>query len=232
MILLQWLDDLLSLFYPKLCQSCGKSLFYKEEIICLQCKLHLPETGFHLEKDNALEQFFWGRVPFERASAFLYFVKKGNVQHLIHRLKYKGKEEIGIYLGKLYGKKLIQSEDFRSIDFIVPVPLHLSKLKLRGYNQSELFANGLSESMNVPVNTTILIRQKASETQTRKSRFKRWENVKEIFTIENGEVFENKHLLLVDDVITTGATLESCAGILLKISGVKVSVASIAVAGL
>jgi ComF family protein len=232
MILLRWLDDLLSLFYPKLCQACGKSLFYKEEIICLQCKLHLPKTGFHLEKDNALEQFFWGRVPFVRASAFLYFVKKGNIQHLIHRLKYKGKEEIGIYLGKLYGKELIQSEDFRSIDFIVPVPLHLSKLKLRGYNQSELFANGLSESMNVPVNTTILIRQKASETQTRKSRFKRWENVKEIFTIENGEIFENKHLLLVDDVITTGATLESCAGILLKIPGVKVSVASIAVAGL
>ncbi|MCX6230687.1 MAG: phosphoribosyltransferase family protein [Bacteroidetes bacterium] len=223
-------QDFFALIYPNNCMACGNNLFKNEHIICTSCLFHLPKTNYHLTTDNPISQAFWGRTNIDAAAAFYYFTKAGKVQHLVHQLKYKGKKEVGVYIGELYGKELIESSEFSKTEVIIPVPLHPKKEKKRGFNQSEVFASGLSVSMNVPLDTKTLIRTFASETQTRKTRFKRWENVKEIFSLQQAEKLENKHILLVDDVITTGATIEACANLLNTIKGVKINVASIAVA--
>ena len=210
--------------------ACGKSLYKYEECICLYCRYHLPRTNFHNDAENPVSKLFWGKVPVHSAAAYYYFQKGGKVQHLIHQLKYKERREVGICIGELYGKDLSSSSLFNKVDVIIPVPLHPKKLRIRGYNQSEMFAEGLSRSMKIPINTSVLIKTTATETQTRKSRFSRWENVKEVFHLENTVILENKHVLLVDDVITTGSTIESCINMLLEIPGIKVSVAAMACA--
>jgi ComF family protein len=222
--------DFFSLIYPNNCLACGNNLFRNEHIICTSCLFHLPKTNYHLEKDNPISQTFWGRTQINTAAAYYFFSKAGKVQHLVHQLKYKGKKEVGIYIGELYGKELMNTESFGKTDVIIPVPLHPKKEKKRGFNQSEVFAIGLSSSMKLPIDTTSLIRTFASETQTKKTRFKRWENVKEIFSLQDAEKLKNKHILLVDDVITTGATIEACANLLNTIEGVTINIASIAVA--
>jgi ComF family protein len=224
----RYIDDLISLFYPRVCLACGNTLFRHEETICTYCLFHLPKTNFHKEADNPVSRIFWGRIPLFSAAAYYHFGKGGKVQHLVHQLKYKGHQEVGVYIGKLYGIELLESPLFSGIDFVIPVPLHPSKLKKRGYNQSEMFASGLSATMPVQLDVHSLYRTYASETQTRKSRFSRWENVKEIFAIRDEKNLCGKHILLVDDVITTGATIEACASMLLKIPEVKVSVAALA----
>lgn len=224
-----YIDNFISLFFPNNCYACGNNLYRNEDIICTSCLFHLPKTNYHFDKDNEISKIFWGRVNIETASACYFFSKSGKVQHLIHQFKYRGKKQIGIYIGDLYGRELKKSPYYKNIDLIIPVPLHPKKEKKRGYNQSEIFARGLSNSMNIPYDINTLIRVYASETQTKKTRFKRWENVKEIFQLREPENLQKKHILLVDDVITTGATIESCANMLIKIEGVKVSIASIAV---
>lgn len=219
----------LNLLYPRVCAACGNSLFRSEEVLCTYCIKQLPRTHFHRYRDTALDKVFWGRSHLEHTSALFYFSKKSRVQHLVHQLKYKGRQDIGIFLGKLLGKEL-REDAINCFEVIIPVPLHASKLRKRGYNQSELFARGLSESLEIPYNTESFRRVVASETQTRKSRFARYENVKEIFKVIDPEQLRDKHILLVDDVITTGSTLESCANILLQVPGCRVSVASIAFA--
>jgi ComF family protein len=164
------------------------------------------------------------------ASAFYSFNKEGRVQRLIHQLKYKGKKEIGFFIGKQYGVELKSSPDFNTVNTIIPVPLHPEKLKKRGYNQSEYFAKGLAAIMNTEINTTTLVREKANESQTKKSRYERWKNVEFVFQLKTTAALEGKHILLVDDVITTGATLEACANVLQQIKGVKISIATIAYA--
>jgi len=223
------LDDFISLIFPKICACCGNSLWKHEEIICTYCDFHLPKTNFHLEQDNPASRTFWGRARIESATAYYYFNKGNKVQRLIHLLKYKGRRDIGIFLGEKQGLLLKNSPLFGAVEVIIPVPLHKKKLMKRGYNQSEQFAVGLGKSMNLPVNPYILSRQKYTETQTKKSRFNRWQNVSEMFALENSFLLEGKHILLVDDVITTGATLESCIKTLSAIPGIKISVAAIAV---
>ena len=227
---MNYFQDFISLFYPNNCVACQNALFRNEQTICTSCLFHLPKTEFHYEKDNPISRIFWGRTEIEIAASYCFFVKAGKVQHLIHQLKYKGKKEIGILLGEIYGKELLKSAFFQNIDVIIPVPLHPKKEKKRGYNQSEMFGIGLSSSMQIPLDKTTLIRTYASETQTKKSRFKRWENVKEIFDLQNADLIENKHILLIDDVITTGATIEACVNMLKKIKNVKISIVSIAAA--
>jgi ComF family protein len=228
---MRFFKDLFSLFYPNECAICGNSLHRNEKCLCLECFYSMPETNYHLTRDNMLTKLFWGKIPLESAAAFYYFSKGGKVQKLIHKMKYKGHKEIGEYLGTAYGAILSKSEFFRNIDVILPVPLYKKKERKRGYNQSTWFARGLSQSMKIPFNDTELHRIRHSDTQTNKNRYERWKNVKEIFVVRNSEQLEGKHILLVDDVITTGATIEASAKALLSIPNVKLSVAAIAFAG-
>jgi ComF family protein len=224
------LDDFISLIYPNICAACGNSLFKHEEVLCNFCEFHLPQTNFHMEEENPVSAIFWGRANIVSAAAYYHFNKGSKVQRLIHLLKYKGRRDIGIYLGRQYGSFLKNSPFFSTVEVIIPVPLHRKKLRKRGYNQSELFALGLGTSMKIPVDTITLYRKKATETQTKKSRFKRWVNVAEIFALKDPEKLNGRHVLLVDDVITTGATLEACILALHAIPGIRISVASIAAA--
>jgi len=223
-------DDFLSLIYPQICLACGKSLFKYETCICTLCLYHLPKTNFHLEEDNQVSRLFWGKVSVHSAASLYFFYKGGRVQQLMHHLKYKGNKEIGVFLGNYYGKELIKSPLFNSASYIIPVPMHPKKEKKRGYNQSEIIALGLSQSMKIPIDKKTLIKTSKTETQTRKSRFSRWENVKEVFEVKDAVHLINKHILLVDDVITTGSTLESCIFKLMQVEGIKISVVSLACA--
>jgi len=224
-----YFDDFLSLFFPVLCSGCGKNLFKNESVICTDCIYHLPYTNFHQEKDNRVARQLWGRIPFSSSASFLYFRKGSRVQNLMHQLKYNNKPEIGVKLGEMYGHVLHGSE-YRNTDIIIPVPLHPQRLKARGYNQSDHFARGLSNTLGIPLNTTILKRSIATSTQTKKSRFSRYENMKDVFEVTNPGLIAGKHILLVDDVITTGATIEACSLKLLEIPQTKISIATIAFA--
>jgi ComF family protein len=225
-----WFSDLAGLFFPQSCAVCGRTLRQQEEILCTTCSYKLPRTGFHLSAENPVKDIFSGRLPLAAGTAFLFFSKGGEAQQLIHQLKYKGRRDIGNYLGRLFGAQLMESDFFREVDVLVPVPLHPRKEFLRGYNQSRLVAEGMASQMSAVVMPDVLYRTKHSDSQTKKSRYERWENVKDIFALKNGSRLENKHVLLVDDVITTGATLEACGNVLLQVPGIRLSVASLAYA--
>lgn len=224
------LNDLLGLFYPELCITCGNRLITQEKYVCLKCWADLPENNFHLEPENKVAHLFWGRIHLENATSFFLFRKGSRYQKLIHFIKYEGLKELGFDAGARLGNKLTHSPFYQSVDVIVPVPLHKRKLRKRGYNQSEWIARGLSESMKRPVSVDNLFRKTYTSTQTKKNRIERWENVKDVFGVRQPEEFSGKHILLVDDVVTTGATLESCAAQLLAIENVKVSIATLAYA--
>jgi len=227
---MKWLDALLHLFYPPQCTACREVLNADEKYICFNCRFLLPKTGFHSEHDNPMEKIFIGRVPVESASAYLYFEAGSKVQNLLHYIKYKGMKEAAAEIGIWYGEELKESR-LNNIDVIIPVPLHKSKERKRGYNQSEWFAKGMGEGMSKPVDTSSLIKIKKTESQTKKTRLQRQMNVAESFSIKNVEKLANKHILLVDDVITTGATLEACTQTLLALNcGIKISIATIAFA--
>jgi ComF family protein len=223
-------QGIFNLFYPRLCVLCNGSLLIAEKHICTACQLDLSLTNFHHEKDNPLEKIFWGRTQLNRAFAFLYFKKGGSVQRMLHQLKYKGNTELAEHIGLLYGNQLQETIAKEKIDAVMARPLHISKLRKRGYNQSELFAKGLAESLQIENLSNCIIRNIATETQTKKSRFDRWQNVESIFSVNQTDRIRDKHILLVDDVITTGSTIEACANEILQIESCKVSVASIAAA--
>lgn len=223
------LEDFISLIYPNICACCGNSLWKHEEVICTCCDFHLPRTNFHLDPDNPASRTFWGRARIENATAYCYFNKGSKVQRMVHLLKYKGRKDVGIYLGERLGYQLKYSSLFNTVEVILPVPLHKKKLMQRGYNQSEQFAIGLGKAMNVPVDPYLLSRIQYTQTQTRKSRFGRWQNVSEMFVLNDPKKLEGKHILLVDDVITTGATIEACTKTLDDVPGIRISVAAIAI---
>ena len=223
-------SDLASLFFPKYCAVCNRVLQRQEEILCTSCYYKLPVTHFEQHNNNPVREVFQGRLPLVSATSFLFFSKGGETQQLIHKLKYKDRRDIGIYLGQLFGNRLNNSALFRDVDVFVPVPLHAKKEHKRGYNQSLLLAEGLAMQMKARVMPDVLIRKIYTSTQTKKSRYERWENVKDIFELKKGQRLAGKHVLLVDDVITTGATLEACGNTLLAIPGLKLSIASLAYA--
>ena len=225
-----YLADFVSLLFPELCAACHESLITKEHLICTKCRFDLPFTNFHLQADNIVARQFWGKMPVEAAYALYYFTKGGKIQNLMHQFKYKGVKEIGNLLGEIAGAQLITSEPFKNIDLIVPVPLHKKRLRERGYNQSLCFAEGLATKLNATVEDNNLVRTVATKTQTHKSRFARFENMQEVFIVKDPERLKNKHVLLVDDIVTTGSTLEACGVQLLKAEGVKLSIATIAYA--
>ena len=190
----------------------------------------MPKTNYHLLQDNPVEKRFWGKVPVERATSFLFFQKGSDFQKLIHELKYRGNKEVGVTMGKFAAADLLDSDDFKSIDLIVPVPLHEKKEAKRGYNQSEMICNGIAEILGMPVVTDNLYRTAENTTQTRKSVFERYENTQGIFGLKNPAEFEGKHILIVDDVLTTGSTVEACIQALLQAKNTRISVFTLAIA--
>ncbi len=227
---LQFLFDFFHLFYPSICCACGNHLYDGEQCICVSCHVSLPYTNDELVLRNNTFKVFEGRVKIEAASSLLYFKKKSRVQNLLHYLKYKNHEELGSLLGAMHANLLLKSELFANIDYVVPVPLHPHKFKKRGYNQALLIAKGYAEILNVTVVEHILIRKVDTSSQTKKSRYQRYENMAEVFMCLENDLMKGKSVLLVDDVITTGSTLESCAMELIKAGCSKVYIASIALA--
>lgn len=220
----------LHLFYPHVCTGCGSDLLEEDNLLCLKCIHNLPHTNFAALANNQIEKDFWGRITLTAAYSQFYFSKEFLIQHLIHQLKYKGDTKIGFYLGEIMGKTLLNSNRFSSIDALIPLPLYADKEHKRGYNQATIICNGISSVMNIPVLNGAVIRQHATETQTRKHRTERWENVKHSFKVVKENELTGKHLLLVDDVVTTGATLEACGNVILQTENVKLSIATLAYA--
>jgi ComF family protein len=223
------LKELLNIFYPKQCIACETYLVGNEEYICSSCRHDLPETNFIESKDNLLEEALKGRVPIEAASALLYYRKKGKVQSLIHSLKYKNKQKIGVFFAKWIGAQLNDNKRIKDIDGIVIVPLHPKRFKERGYNQLTVFADQLSKELKVPVFDEVLIKISQASSQTKKGRSGRFEKINERFKIKDNKILENKHILLVDDIFTTGATIEACANELFKTTNIKISIVTMAV---
>ncbi|PBQ31762.1 amidophosphoribosyltransferase [Sphingobacteriaceae bacterium] len=224
------INDFMSLIYPRQCEACANSLFAHEIYLCNHCKLNLPKSNYHLHSDSELIQTFSGRVPLVNAACYYLYEKSGKIQKLLHAIKYEEQKELSEYLGKLYGKDLVNESSFQNVEVILPVPLHKNKLKHRGFNQSEWFAKGLSQSLEKKVDIVSLERVVDTATQTKKKKFQRWENVEGIFKLHTDAKLANKHVLLVDDVVTTGATIEACWEALRHVSGIRVSLASIAFA--
>ena len=223
-------NSTLHLFYPHVCTGCGSDLLQENNLLCVRCINDLPHTNFAALANNQIEKDFWGRINLTAAYSQFYFSKEFLIQHLIHQLKYKGDTKIGFYLGEIMGKTLHNSNRFSSIDALVPLPLYAAKEHKRGYNQATVICNGMSSVMNIQVLNNAVIRQHATETQTRKHRTERWENVKSSFKVAKPGELSGKHLLLVDDVVTTGATLEACGNAILQAENVKLSIATLAFA--
>ena len=216
------------LFFPHICAGCGTDIIADHSFLCGRCINDLPVTNFHLHANNAVEKIFWGRIPLANASSFCYFSKDSLVQRLLHEIKYKGNKELGLHMGKLTGAILRSSNRFDEIDCLIPLPLFAAKERIRGYNQAAVLCNGMAGSMHIPVNEKSIIRPGATATQTHKNRIERWENIEGKFLLADQSSLINKHVLLVDDVITTGATLEACGHELLKVEGLRLSIATFA----
>lgn len=226
----KYLSGIEHLFYPHLCLGCGDDQVNADNYLCITCTHKLPRTDFAAIRDNATEKIFYGRVDIKAGCSLFYFAKDAIVQNLIHHLKYKKQARLGNMLGRMMGKELIQHADFAHIEMLVPLPLFKEREKQRGYNQSQLLCDGISQESGWPVIAGNLIREHKSESQTKKHRRERWKNVKDIFKVTDPTSFKGKHILLVDDVVTTGATLESAATVLHAACVASVSVATLAIA--
>ncbi len=218
------------LLYPELCVACGGDLPSTTTCFCLRCRAKLTPSDMHLVQDNEFIHRLWGRLKIESGAAAYYFTRESPIRMAVHHLKYKNKPEIGLMIGREFGRMLRESDFFKSVDGVIPVPLHPRKERMRGYNQSTVFAQGLSEAMDVPMLGKVLVRRAFTATQTKKRRMERFENVGEAFAVEKPQTIEGKHLLLVDDVLTTGATLELCGKSILEVEGTRLSCATIAIA--
>lgn len=225
---MNYLKDVLHLFFPKICITCESKLLQSEKIICTLCRHDLPMICYKDYKDNKITKAFYGRIPIEKATSFLFYRKDGKTKDLIHHLKYKGNQEIGTFIGDWFGQILANSNEFNTIDCIIPVPLHPKKQKQRGYNQLTTFGLSLSKQLKKPYIEDVLIRTSATKTQTFKQRFERFSNNGTKFSVPDKSILTNKHILLIDDVITTGATLESCCKELFTSEKIKISIVTMA----
>lgn len=203
-------SSILHILFPHVCDGCGSDIIDVESSLCIKCIAELPETNFHLHANNPVEKIFWGRLPLVSATAQYYFIKESMMQRLMHELKYKGNRELGKQLGRLMGYDLQKTNRFRKVDYLVPLPLFASKEKRRGYNQATVLCEGIAEVVNTEIAKDVIVRTQYTETQTKKGRIERWQNIEGKFELIKPEKIRNKNILLVDDVITTGATLEAC----------------------
>ncbi len=224
------INPIIDLFFPPVCMACNSYLSDKSLQICIDCRHDLPVTNFHFDNSDYVKKVFYGRVEIENATALLRFHKKGIVQQLMHNLKYRGHENIGELLGDWLGEELATIKAYNEIDLVIPVPLHKTKLKKRGYNQVAKFGQRIAKAINADYEDNVLVKTSATKTQVFKNRESRWLQKDGIFTVQNEERLEGKHILLVDDIITTGATIEACANILTKTHNNKLSVATMAIA--
>ena len=220
-------DSLLQLVFPHVCDGCGSDLLNEESQLCLRCLAAMPETNFEKHAGNPIEKMFWGRLPLNNAAAQFYFTKESLMQRLMHQLKYRGNKDLGLQLGRLMGISIKESGRFEDIDALIPLPLFPSKEKRRGYNQATVLCNGMAEILSIPVLNDIIFRPQHTESQTKKGRIDRWKNIEGKFVLVNNSSIQLKHLLLVDDVVTTGATLESCGNELLKLENVRLSIVTL-----
>lgn len=227
MVLTDIKESILHLFFPHVCEGCGTDVLEQDHFLCLKCHASLPKTDFHLYPNNPIEKIFWGRLPLTNATSQYYFTKNSAMQHLMHQLKYRGNKDLGVYLGKLMGSALVQSNRFRFVDALVPLPLFPAKERMRGYNQATVLCEGIAEVLGKPVLKNAITRTSHTASQTKKNRVQRWQNMEGQFEIVNEELLKGKHLLLVDDVVTTGATLEACGSELLEAENVQLSVATL-----
>ena len=222
------INDFAHLFFPHVCAGCGTDNTGRQSPVCVRCINSLPLTNFHLHANNPVEKYFWGRMPVAGAAALCHFTEGSLIQHLLHQLKYRGNKETGYFLGRMMGTALNASNRFRDIDIVIPLPLYAARQKKRGYNQSELLCAGIGAILQKPVINNAVVRLAATETQTHKNRIERWANMEGKFELIQPAAAAGKHVLLVDDVITTGATLEACGQEILKATGVKLSIATLA----
>ncbi len=225
---MNFLRNIFDIFFPKVCLSCDAMLASNEEVLCVTCRHDLPLTNFSFEPNNLVEKSFYGKYPIQNGTALFYFYKQGTVQKLIHNLKYKNQQQVGAFVGFWLSEKMLESKRFQNIDYIIPVPLHKNKLAKRGYNQVTTFGESLSKIINIPFKENILVRVSYTKTQTKKIRLDRWKNVQELFHVPNPNKTNYKHILLIDDVITTGATLEACCNAFKKSTKIKISIACMA----
>ncbi|MDR0833054.1 MAG: ComF family protein [Candidatus Symbiothrix sp.] len=223
--------NLLSLFYPSLCVGCGAALMQNEQFVCLDCLHNLPKTNYHLHDtaNNPAYDRFAGKIPVQQAAAYLYYSKEGLGQKLVGELKYQGNVALGNWIGTYLAHEWRNSEFWTDVDYIIPVPLHPKKLKKRGFNQAEVVARAIATERHISLETHNLYREKANTTQTKKSGFERWQNTQGIFNVRNAQLFENKCIILFDDVLTTGATLEACAHALLQCKNIQLRILTLAI---
>ena len=226
----KYFSSLLHLFFPRCCIVCGARLSEGEEVICTRCNIDMPRTYYHLQKDNPVERMFWGKIPLERATSYFFYRKGSGFRSILHQLKYGGRKQLGVVMGRFMAAELEPSGFFQGIDVVIPVPLHPRKKKARGYNQSECIACGVSEVSGIPLDISSVVREKHTDTQTRKSVYERWENVEGIFKLHHSERFTGKHILIIDDVLTTGATTTACADAFCDVKDIHISILTLAVA--
>jgi ComF family protein len=220
--------SLVHIFFPHVCVGCGNDGIDDDQLLCIQCLSKLPLTNFQSYPDNPVEKIFWGRAAISSASCQYYYTKNSILRQILHDFKYNGKKNIGIFFGQIMGNALIRSNRFNDIDALIPLPLFAAREKKRGYNQAAILSEGISSVAKIPVLKNAIVRTSSTETQTKKSRLERWQNMSGKFEVKDRNCLENKHLLLVDDVITTGATLDACANELLLVKGARVSIATLA----
>jgi len=228
MFVVELIQSFVGLLFPNLCEACGTALHSHERVLCVSCIYHLPRTHYWEEAGNPVEQLFWGKLYIEHACALFFFEKGSRFRKMLHKLKYNGKKEIGFELGRRLGMELKEAQLYQSIDVIVPVPLHPKKQHKRGYNQSEQIALGIAKVTGWAVDANGMARSMFTASQTNKTRLDRWENVAEVFSVNHAETLAGKHILLVDDVITTGATLEACIHTVQHSEDTKISIATLA----
>lgn len=221
-------QDFLHLFFPHHCEGCHTDVLHNDQLLCAACKDKLPETGYCITPHNPVEKIFYGRLPVQAAAAAWHFTKASLLQHLMFQLKYRNNPGIGVYMGKLLGYKLKEAAAFSNVDVLVPMPLHPKKQHQRGYNQAQVICDGIAAVWHKPVISNAVIRASFTDTQTHHSRVERWENMKDVFQLQQPQLLQDKHILLVDDVITTGASIEACGSSVLQAANSVLSVASLA----